>query len=179
MKVKSRILPVLVAGLLAATVSGAAAQERADGPSFFEATLTFVGPPTEPEPGTSGDGWEGYVGMGTADIAVDAGDPRASGLWDLVRNGTDIELPDGRLSIERATSILINDQGRWTGEGTITVRGEQGPPSHVGALYRLEVLVPTRASSSSSTAPDSTSRCRSSGGASSTQRRRHRPHRSR
>lgn len=136
MKVKSRLLLAVVAGMLAASTVGVAAQE--DGPSFFEVSLASSGPPTEPEPGASGPGWEGYVGVADADIAVDAGDARASGLLDQVRNGTDIGLSDGALSIERAAVRLVNDEGSWTGEGTITIRMEQGPPSHIGVLWRFE-----------------------------------------
>ena len=138
MKVKSRLLLAVVAGMLAVSTVGVAAQESESGASFFEVSLSPSGPPTEPEPGDSGPGWEGYVGVADADIAVDAGDPRASGLLDQVRNGTDIGLSDGALSIERAAVRLVNDEGSWAGVGTITLRNDQGPPSHIGVLWRFE-----------------------------------------
>jgi len=137
-KVKSRLLLAVVAGMLAASTVGVAAQESESGASFFEATVTSSGPPTESQPGDSGPGWEGYVGVADADIAVDAGDPRASGLLDQVRNGTDFVLSDGALNIERAAVRLINDQGSWDGEGTITLRNDQGPPSHIAVQWRFE-----------------------------------------
>lgn len=137
MKVKSRLLLAVVAGMLTASTVGVAAQE--EGPSFFEVTMMSSGPPTEAEPGESGPGWEGYLGVADADIAVDAGDPRASGLLDQVRNGADLGLSEGSLSIERAAVRLVNDQGSWVGEGTITIRlPGGGPPTHVAAAWRFE-----------------------------------------
>jgi hypothetical protein len=135
-KVKSRLLLAVVAGMLAASTVGVAAQE--EGPSFFEVTMNSSGPPTEPTPGESGPGWEGYLGLADADVAVDAGDPRASGLLDQVRNGTDMGLPTERVGIQRSAVRLVNDQGSWVGEGTMTMRLEQGPPTHLAALWRFE-----------------------------------------
>lgn len=138
MKVKSRLLLAAVAGMLAASTVGVAAQESESGASFFEVTMTPGGPPSEPQPGDSGPGWEGEVGMADADIAVDAADPRASGLLDQVRNSTGVQLSEGALGIARSAVRLVNDQGSWVGEGTITSRNDQGPPSHLAAKWRLE-----------------------------------------
>jgi hypothetical protein len=145
-KVKSRLLLAVVAGMLAASTVGVAAQEPESEASFFSVTMV-PGDNTEGGPGDSGPGWEGYVGLEDEGVIVDAGDPRASGLLDQVRNGTDVELPDvsggsewgaAGLKIERSAVRLINDQGSWVGDGTITARFPDGPPSHVAARWRFE-----------------------------------------
>jgi hypothetical protein len=145
-KVKSRLLLAVVAGMLAASTVGVAAQDPESEASFFSVTMV-PGDNTEGGPGDSGPGWEGYVGLEDEGVIVDAGDPRASGLLDQVRNGTDVELPDvsggsewgaAGLKIERSAVRLINDQGSWVGDGTITARFPDGPPSHVAARWRFE-----------------------------------------
>ena len=138
MKVKSRLLLAVVAGMLAASTVGVAAQESESGASFFEVTMTPTVEPTEPTPGDSGPGWESRLGRADADVAVDAGDARASGLLDQVRNETDMRLSEGTHYIARSAVRLVNDQGSWVGEGTITARQPQGPPTHLAALLRLE-----------------------------------------
>jgi len=137
-KVKSRILLAIVAGMLAASTAGVAAQEPASEVAFFDVAMTPSVEPTEPETVGSGPGWEGWVGLADAAIAVDAGDPRASGLLDQVRNGADFRLPEGGLGIASSSVRLVNDQGIWVGEGTMTMRNDQGPPTHLAALWRLE-----------------------------------------
>ena len=135
MRVKSRLMVAFVAGLLAASATGVSAQEGDSGAAFFAVNLSPSGPPTEPEPGDSGDGWAMFIGLTQEDIVVDAGDPRASGLLASAQNGTDFELPDGRMGITLGTYRLVNDQGAWDGTGTITSRGEDGPPTHVSGWW--------------------------------------------
>ncbi|MEX1296283.1 MAG: hypothetical protein AB1Z67_08950 [Candidatus Limnocylindrales bacterium] len=138
MKVKSRILLAVVAGTLAVSTAGVAAQEPESEVAFFDVTMTPSVEPTEPETVGSGPGWESWAGLVDADIAVDAGDPRASGLLDQVRSGADFGLPDGGLGIASSSVRLVNEQGIWVGEGAITTRNDQGPPTHLAALWRLE-----------------------------------------
>ena len=63
---------------------------------------------------------------------------RLWGLLDQVRNSTVMGLSEGNISIARSAVRLVNDQGSWVGEGTITSRHPQGPPSHLAALWRFD-----------------------------------------
>ena len=106
--------------------------------SFFEASVVRSGPPgIYAEPGASGDGWQTSNGERSDDVVVEASDPRASGLLTATSNYTDIEVPDGAVSIVREAYHLVNDEGSWRGGGSNTLYLAGGPPSHVAARYTL------------------------------------------
>ena len=47
--------------------------------------------------------------------------------------------PKGELALDLHPAVrLVNEEGTWVGEGTITTRNNQGPPTHLAALWRLE-----------------------------------------
>ncbi len=137
MKVKTRMLAAVVAGLVAASISGVAAQESDSGAAFFEVSIKPGGSPTEGTEGDSGAGWATSMGASNTGIAVDAGDPRASGLLDTTLNSTFFELPDGVMEVGIYSWRLANEEGAWAGGGPFTLVAEGGPPSQVDASMTL------------------------------------------
>ena len=103
MKVKSLSIVALITALMVVPAATASAQGEQSDASFFEASVNGSGPPSEPEPGASGQGWQTMDGARSEGVVVEAGDRRASGLLTAITNSTEFLLADGGIVVERDT----------------------------------------------------------------------------
>lgn len=124
--IRTTTISILALGLLAGSAVGVAAQEDEADPmraSTFKWNFGDAAPSEQYIEGTvtETDYGSSYRGETIVDLTLEAGDPRASGLFTIVQNVEEM----GRTRVITSMGRIVNDAGAWSGSGAGVLRSKK------------------------------------------------------